>query len=270
MLNTLYYIYMPAIRRTTKQISYAALVVGIISLFVFLFVLPYFSLFQQEDTTPPTVRESIVIESIDAITHEGTVDIVALVRNPNPKAGVPDYTLVFVLLDVEGNEIETISEQTYLLPGSLKYVSVLDVAISKKLDKVRVDQPADPIFVDSKQFIPTFNSFLRTRSIRNVGNRRVEIQKGIVTNTSDLGFRYVDVSGVAFDSKDNVVGVSKTFLGEVQAGEQREFTLQWPQPFVGTVKVIVLPDTNIYRKDNVLPVTGDPGNLRDEIILEEG
>jgi hypothetical protein len=260
---------MPAIRRTIKQLLYAIAILGAVSFFVFLVILPYFNFFQDEPIEPPPVRESIVIESVNAIPHEGTVDIVARIRNPNPRAGIPEYTLTFVLLDKEGNEIETISEKTYLLPGSLKYVAVLDIAITTELDRIRVDQPADPVFVDSAQSIPTFNSFLRARTFKNVGNRRVEVQKGIVTNTSNLGFRRVDVSGVAFDSQDNVVGVGKTFIGELQAGEQREFTIQWPKPFADTTKVIVLPDTNIYRKDNVVPVVGDPGRLREQIIEED-
>lgn len=256
---------MAILRRTIKQIIYATIFLSTISLFIFLVLLPYLNIFQEGPIEPPPVRESIVVESIDAIVHEGTVDVVARVRNPNPRAGIPEYTVTFVLLDTEGNEIKSISENTYLLPGSLKYVAVLDIAISAELDRVRVDQPADPIFVDSTQSIPTFNSFLRGRTIKNVNKRRIEVQKGIVTNTGNLGFRRVDISGVAFNAHEKVIGIGKTFIGELQTGEQREFTMQWPKPFSNTTKVIVLPDTNIYKKDNMLPITGDPGRLREQI-----
>ena len=255
---------MLAIRRTIKQLLYAVIILGTISLLVFLFILPYLNLFQEKPAEPSPVRESIVVESIDAIVHEGTVDIVARVRNPNPRAGVPDYTVTFVLLDAAGNEIETILEKTYLLPGSLKYVAVLDIAINGELDRVRVDQPTDPVFASPQQSIPSFNSFLRGRTIKNIGTRRIEVQKGIVTNTSNLGYRQVDISGVAFDSQENMIGVGKTFIGEMRAGEQREFTMQWPKPFADSTKVIVLPDTNIYKKDNILPITGDPARLREQ------
>lgn len=260
-----YNICMALVRRTVKKVLYAVLIIGTLLLVVFLFILPYVNFFRSKPVAPLPVRESIVVESVDAIVHEGTVDIVARIRNPNPRAGVPDYTVTFVLLDNEGKEIETISEETYLLPGSLKYLAVLDIAISGNLDRVRVDQPADPVFVDSGQSMPTFNSFIRGRTIKNIGTRRVEVQKGIVTNTGNLGFRHVDVSGVAFDAQGNVVGVGKTFIGELQAGEQREFTIQWPKPFADTTKVIILPDTNIYSKDNILPITGDPGRLREQL-----
>lgn len=253
---------MALIRRTVKKVLYAALFLGVMFFVIFLFVLPYF--YQDDLVPPPPVRESIVVESVDAIVHEGTVDIVARLRNPNPRAGVPNYTVTFVLLDSEGKEIETITEETYLLPGSLKYLAVLDITISGDLDRVRVDQPTDPVFVESKQSAPAFNSFIRGRTIKNVGSRRVEVQKGVITNIGNLGFRRVDVSGVAFDAQDNVVGVGKTFIGELQAGEQREFTMQWPKPFADTTKVIVLPDTNIYKKNNILPIIGDAGRLREQ------
>ena len=260
---------MAIMRRTLKKILYAVLGVSAASLFIFLIVLPYLNLFQNDPIIPPQVRESIVVEDIDAISHEGTVDVVARIRNPNPRAGVPDYTLNFVLLNAKGEELKVISEKTYLLPGSLKYVAVLDIELSGEFDRVRVDQPADPVFVDSKQPIPVFNSFIRGRTIKNISSRRVEVQKGIVSNIGNLGFRRVDVSGVAFDSQERVIGVGKTFIGELRAGEQREFTLQWPKPFADTTKVIILPDTNIYSKDNILPITGDPGQLREQIEIEE-
>ena len=253
---------MALVRRTIKKVLYIALFVGILFSGAFLFIFPYLDFFS-DPIEPPPVRESIVIESVDAIVHEGTVDIVARIRNPNPRAGVPDYIVTFVLLDSEGKEIETISENTYLLPGSLKYLAVLDIKISGNLDRVRVDQPVEPIFVDSKQSIPTFNSFIRGRTIKNIGTRRVEVQKGVVTNKGNLGFHRVDVSGVAFDAQNNVIGVGKTFIGELQAGEQREFTIEWPKPFADTAKVIVLPDTNIYKGENIMSTVGDPGKLRE-------
>ena len=261
---------MIAIRRIIKQSIYVALSLGLIALVLFIVIIPSMNLFRRDPAPPPPPRESIIIESVDTITHDSTIDLIARVRNPNPRAGVPDYTLVFILLDEDGQEITTISQPTYLLPGSLKYVAVLDVAVTQPIDRVRVEQPNDPVFtnVNLDSASPSFSSFLRERNIKDMGNQRYEIQVGMVTNAGNFGYRHVDIVGIGFDAANHGVGVGKTFAGELKAGEQREFTLQWPLPFSDTAKVIVLPDTNIYSEDNILPVTGDPGRLREQATVE--
>ncbi len=260
---------MISIRRLIKRLVYILLGLGLVALAIALIIIPSLNLFRRPPTAPPPLRESIVIESVDTIPHDGTIDIIARVRNPNPSAGVPDYTLTFKLIDAAGQEITTISQPTYLLPGSLKYVAALDVAVTTPIERVRVEQTADPVFttVDLESALPSFSSFLRERTLRNIGNERFEIQIGRVTNAGNFGYRRVDVIGIGFDAQDNVVGVGKTFVGELRAGEQREFTLQWPEPITATAKVIVLPDTNIYREDNILPVTGDPARLREQATI---
>lgn len=260
---------MIAVRRVIKQAVYVVLGLGLIALAFFIVVIPSMDFFRPDPASSPPPRESIIIESVDTITHDGTIDLIARIRNPNPRAGVPDYTLVFILLDEAGQEITAISRPTYLLPGSLKYVAVLDVAVTKPIGRVRVEQPADPVFtnVNLDSALPSFSSFLRERTIKDLGNQRYEVQVGMVTNAGNFGYRHVDIVGIGFDSTNRVVGVGKTFAGELKAGEQREFTLQWPKSFTDTAKVIILPDTNIYSEDNILSVSGDPGRLREQATV---
>jgi len=262
---------MLALRRSVKKALYAVIILGLLLIFIFFILFSYLDILRRAPDAPPVIHESIMIEKVDTIVHSNTVDIIARVRNPNPRAGVPEYTITFILIDTEGNETRSISEKTYLLPGSLKYIATLDIDLTSTLDKVRVEKSPEPKFVEAESQIttPSFNSFLRGRTHKTVGNRRLEVQKGIVTNTSTLGWQHVDVTGVAFDSEEKVIGIGKTFIGQLQAGEQREFTIQWPKPFADTAKVIVLPDTNIYNPDNVLPVTGDPALLREQPTREE-
>lgn len=257
---------MISIRRIIKKTAYALLGLGLIALVVVIIIIPNLDYFTRPQATPPPPRESIIIEGVDVITHNGTTDLVARVRNPNPRAGIPDYTLTFILLDSNSQQISSLSQATYLLPGSLKYVAVLDVPITQAVGRVRVEQPTDPAFttIDLESASPSFSSFLRERTVQNTGSQRFETQQGRVTNAGNFGYRHVDIVGIAFDANDRVIGVGKTFVGELQAGEQRDFTIQWPKPFADTAKVIILPDTNIYSEDNILPVSGDPSRLREQ------
>lgn len=263
---------MPAIRRQIKKITYAIIYAVLLVLVLLLFIVPQISSWRgdQADSDPlPTA--SILVESIDAVTHQDTVDIVARIRNPNPRDGVPRYTVVFVLVNKQGEEINRIPKQTYLLPGSLNYIATLDVPLTSALDKVKLETTEEPVFakLSVSDAVPNFNSFLREREIRTFGADRFEIQKGLVSNRSALGYRDVDVTGVAFDAAGKVVGVSTTFIGEFQVGDQREFTLQWPAPRTPTQRVIVLPSANIYEPDNILDVVGDPDRLREPSGVSE-
>lgn len=257
-----YYINMLAIRRTMKKTTYALLLGLVIAVVVTLIIVP---LYQPRQTiTSPDQPASVNVESVHSVIRIGSADIVARIRNPNPRAGVPEFVVTFILLDDEGKEIERLQEKTYLLPGSLNYIAALDVPLSAALSQVRVEVPSQTNFATMPKSIsaPTFNSFERGRSLRQIGTKKVEIQKGVVTNTSTLGFRHVDITGVAFDSDNKVVGIGKTFIGQFTVGEQREFTIQWPAPVTATQRVIILPSTNIFSEDNILQPKGDPGLLR--------
>lgn len=257
---------MPALRRHAKQLIYGVIFIIVIFVFFFIVVAPRFSFFGRQSSSPPSPnRESIIIESIDPVVHGQSVDIVARIRNPNAKAGIPQYSIIFVLLDDADNEISRITKDTYLLPGALSYIAALDVPLSGNLARVKVETPNEPVFAElpSNVSAPSFNSFLRDRRHRSLGTTLVEEQKGVVTNISTLGFRHVDITGVALDSAGKVVGISTTFIGEFQVGEQREFTIQWPSPTSTTERVIVLPTTNVYQEDNIFSIQGDPSLLRD-------
>jgi len=261
---------MPAIRRAIKKTTYAAGFFGIITLVIAIFLIPQL-LNRRNVIPPPPPVESIIIESVDTVSHGATIDIVARVRNPNPRDGVANYEVIFVLVDDEGQEIERIPRSTYLLPGSLNYIAALEVSVPANLDRVKLEIDEEPNFTKLRELseAPVFNTFLRSRQIKNIGAQRFEVQKGVVTNRGTLGYRSIDVTGVALDSTGKVVGVSTTFIGEFQVGDQREFTLQWPEPETLTERVVVLPAANIYLEDNVLHLRGDPNRLRESSGSEE-
>lgn len=256
---------MSGLRRTIKKTTYALVFLSTVFAALAIFIVPKLSFLGSSTGLGQLAEpESAVIESVDIVPHAGNVDIVARVRNPNPHAGIPEYTITFVLYDKADREINRIKETTYLLPGSLNYLAQLDITASSPVARVAIETPQQPAFATIPVSIspPTFNSSLRDRTTRSLGNKQVEIQKGSVTNTGALGWRHVDITGVAFDAEGKVVGIGKTFIGEFSVGQQREFTIQWPAPTTPTQRVIVLPATNVFKEDNILNVTGDPGLLR--------
>jgi hypothetical protein len=255
---------MPALRRVTKKIIYAAGFFATILAIILLLILPQVAeLFRRP--LPPPPKQSILVESVDVVLHEQTLDAVARVRNPNPRDGIPGYTVVFVLENEQREEISRIPVATYLLPGSVRYVSLLNVPRPGGLAQIRVETPAEPAFVTvpNVAIVPTFNSFLREITRKTIGSLPIEEQRGVVTNRSPVGYNNVDLIGVAFAADGRVIGISQTFIGELDVAEPREFTLQWPAPSVPTERVIVIPTTNIFDQANIIDVRGDPSRLRE-------
>ncbi len=256
---------MISLRRHLKKTAYALLFLTIIILPIGIYLYPKIVSLTTPETAPslpPPV--SVAIESVETITHADNLDIVARIRNPNPRAGIPNYSASFVLLDDEEQELLRINEPAYLLPGSLNYIASLNVPLLPSLSRVKVETPQNPEFSTLPEAIslPSFNSFLKSRTTANLGNTTVEKQTAIITNRGSLGYRHVDVVGVALDQDGKVIGVSKTNIGEFTVGEQREITLVWPKPARPTHRVIISLSTNIYNPDNFMPIKGDPTRLR--------
>lgn len=214
--------------------------------------------------TPVVATRQIEVEQVDVVRHPSSVDIVARLRNPNALAGVKEYPLTFVLLNSEQDEIVRQPVTTYLLPGSLQYVVAVGIPVGEVVTSVRVDIPPTPTFIElpSGLDLPNFGSFLRERGLKQIGRDSYEEQKGILRNNSTVDFNRVQVTALALDARDAVVGVGTTFLGALKVGEQREFTVQWPQPPRPTVRVITFPSTNVFLEENIIRAIGDPSLLR--------
>ncbi|MEX1997493.1 MAG: hypothetical protein WEA04_02335 [Candidatus Andersenbacteria bacterium] len=214
--------------------------------------------------TPSALFQPIAVEQVDVVAHDGNADFIARLRNPNTRAGVVMYPVTFVVVNERGEEIRRHVETTYLLPGSLQYAVALAVPVAPRQFSVRVEVPPEPSFTELPETLelPVFGAFLRERGTRQVGNRAIEEQKGIVRNNGTFDFQRVQLTALASDAQGRVVGVGKTFLGELKVGEQREFTVQWPAPIQPTTKVVTLLSTNVFLEETIIRVIGDPSSLR--------
>jgi hypothetical protein len=264
-----------SLRRTLKKAYYAALAVALVTvvLVVVSFIIVPRPPTAELQPTPASEFSPIEVRATVVIPHpsfrspvERSVDLVTMLRNPNLRAGVGQYILTYTLLDTEGQPIETVSVTTYLLPGALQYATAFDVRfpVDRRLGRVELTPPSDVQFVRLPDTVglPSFNLFLRDRTSRPVGETVVDVQTGVITNTSTLDWQRVEVLAVALDESDTVVAIGQTFVGKLLVGEQREFSVQWPKPPQTINRVIALPSTNIFREDNIVDIIGDPGRLR--------
>lgn len=260
--------------RVLKKTVYGVGYVAIAGFFIFLVIAPFIP--KKQITGPFVTPEPllpIIVENITAIPHINdpgptgkTVDVVARLRNNNPRAGIKDYEVTFQLKDASGAVIQTVTQHEYVLPGSIGYIAALDMQIppTAVFDHVDVITSKNPKFLSIPDTAPTpqFSIFPRDRTLVNSGKFVLEQQTGIVTNSSSFDWQVVDVVGVALDANGAIVGVGKTTVGKLIIGEQREFALQWPRPNTATAKVVALAVTNMYDDANFVQIVGDPGKLR--------
>jgi hypothetical protein len=260
--------------RTVKKAGYAAGFFVVVISVGTLIVLPWLPSRQQvliTDTgssyVPVAIENVVVIPHIAKPGPKGkTIDLVARVKNENPRAGTGSYPVTFTVQDTEGEVISRFTQDAYVLPGGLQYLVALDVPIpsDKTLGKIEAATPRSITLtpLPDNARLPDFSVFLRDRIQVMSGAYPLEQQRGIVTNNSTFDWEKVEVTGIALDDKGAMIGVGKTFVGKLLIGEQREFTLQWPFPDDATVRVIALATTNIYSDANIVHLIGDPGKLR--------
>jgi len=262
--------------RVIKKVFYALVaLVGLAGIFVLLVLAvlraqapsqPAATPVPVSEFKPISLEGVAVIPQVPTAAGEKVVDIAATLRNPNPRAGVGDYTVRFFLYDTDGQLLREVSENTYILPGSLHYLPVINIVLplGRSLGRVEVQMPVDPVFVrlpDSLD-LPRFSVFLQDRSTRTNGNLAIDQQSGLITNNSAFDWQTVELTAVGLDSAGNVIATGKTFIGKLLVSEQREFTIEWPKPGQAISQVIASPRTNIFREENIVEILGDPGSLR--------
>lgn len=253
--------------RKIKQFGYAGGCLGFVALIIIVALLLAANPSDQPIVTPSPSNtfKPIAVEQVSTVSHGGNIDIVARLRNVNVRAGVADYPVTFIVDTPQGQEMTRRQETTYILPGSLQYAVALNIPITSSQFVVRLEVPSEPTWQELPEGIrsPEFGSFLRgPTETRTVGVATIEQQKGIAANEGSYDLQRVEVVALAVDSQKNVVGIGKTFLGELKVGERREFTVQWPAPAAATADVITSLSANVFQEENVIRIIGDPNTLR--------
>lgn len=253
-------------QRLRKQLAYATLYVAVFCGMLIGGTALLVSLPSSPTPTPAPTPSflPVTFERIDVVNHDRTVDVIARVHNPNPRAGIVEYPVTFIFFNEAGQEMHREDRSPYILPGSVQYITLLSVPVNQPVKRVVVDNPATPKFIalPPNLDLPSFNTFVRERAPKQIGGQSVEELKGVITNTSTFDWQRVEVIAVGLDASGQAVGVGTTFVGTLRVGENREFTIQWPTPVVPVQQVVTIATTNPFEADSIIRVIGDPAQLR--------
>jgi hypothetical protein len=202
----------------------------------------------------PVLSDLVVIESAWVLGGKGNeYDFVGKISNPNNDYGASSVPYTFRVLDASGIVLAEKTGTSFILPKEEKYIVETSTSLSRAPSRV------DVIFgkVEWEKF-----SGYKEKPALDVYNKRFERvtsgvgfgqAKGLVVNNSPFDFTNLGIVVVLRDGGGKVVALQKTEQDTLRSGEQRDFTLLWPDSFPGDVeKVEVQTDANVYRTDTFI------------------
>ncbi|MFZ1735394.1 MAG: hypothetical protein WAU31_00450 [Candidatus Moraniibacteriota bacterium] len=201
----------------------------------------------------PVLEDIQVTESAWVLAGKGNeYDVVGKISNPNNDYGASSVAYTFRVLDASGGVLTEKSGTSFILPKEEKYLVETGLALSGKPSRVDVvlKEVAWEKFAGYKER-PALDVY--NRNFERASGTSFGVAKGLVVNNSPFDFTSIGIVVVLRDGNSHVVALQKTDMQTLRSGEQRDFTLLWPDPFQGDVeKVEVQTDANVYRTDTFI------------------
>jgi hypothetical protein len=201
---------------------------------------------------PVVVEDTILVKSLQVVKSgkidlgNGKADFWAEISNPNDDYGVSKLEYNFIFKDSNGEEMVR-KGNTFILPGDKKrYVLLLNLSSEYELQAFEVSKEAQWTQL-SRFSLPEL--VIRNTSLgesNKAGNAFTVF--GILTNSSAVNLKNIQVMAVIKDDLDNVIGVNQTLIRDVIATESRDFEMIWQNSLEG----VSISDTQIYAQSNVL------------------
>ncbi len=204
------------------------------------------------------------IEWVKFLALKGnSYDLIAKINNPNPNFGLEKIRYTFKIYDNGGALIKEQPGTDFILPAEEKYLIEGNVTVAKSIDKVELYLEKSPkdIWRKLKADFERPDIYVRDKQFQYLEDRSGWAQvSGTVKNNSDFDFDTIAVTVVLFDENKEIVGVNKTEVKTVLAGEERYFSVLWFTPFRAAIKSAeaqaktnLFLDTNFMRRFNAEP-----------------
>lgn len=175
--------------------------------------------------------------------NKGTYTVVALIENNNLNLGTPKASYNVKILNRAGVVIGQRGNTTFINPNE-KFV-IFETGFN-----VGSDTPAK-VFVDfnpiSDWQSPRASKAVLTVTRQDFATDTMPVLQASITNTSVYNLAEVLVPVVISDEAGNAISASATFLGDVVAGESRDLTFTWREPFTAPPAYVdFYPRANSY------------------------
>lgn len=198
-------------------------------------------------------QDLVVVEKHFVPAVEGSYDVVVRVKNPNPSYGSASYDYIVSLRDAQDDVLGSRVGTGFILPTEEKYIVIPNVKASMRPARVHVEieDPTWSRFTDYEK--PELRIYNKRYNPVSSGPAFSEAF-GLLRNESPFDFRNINIYVILKDGSGSVVAAHKTDFQTLDAGEERDFRLLWPQSFSGTVDleegIIMEAEANVFDSKN--------------------
>ncbi|HCP08987.1 MAG TPA: hypothetical protein DIT25_04285 [Candidatus Moranbacteria bacterium] len=177
-------------------------------------------------------------------------DIYALINNPNQVLASSGFGYKFIIKDFSDEVIGDYSGTSFILPGEKKYLLANNMSFSGSPAKVELSI-INPEWVEVNELYEKPQLKVVNRNYREItSGAGFSEASGLVKNESSLAFAKIGIVIIIKDEYDKEVGFNSTEMRTVQAGENRAFSVQWPNRFPGNVSNMeIQPEVNVFSSE---------------------
>ena len=237
----------------------------IILLAVILGIFSIYLIFYFIKTTPEPLPapeepkiEDIQVLFIQALKTPSGYDVVARIKNPNELWGAPELEYTLSLLDSKGKLIAKRKGTSFIGPQEEKYLMELMIQVQDNTLSAEVE-------INNKGW-KEFEGYKKPKiSVidKHYKPDKIDIVWGIIRNDSPYGFVRVGINVVVFDKKQNITGVSHTFVGNILTRKERYFEVQLMKKISNISKIEVEPEVNAMEPGNYIKDYGEPSGYEE-------
>lgn len=181
----------------------------------------------------------------------GQVDAYGKITNPNNIFGSSEFQYEFKLKDSSGQVIASRQGAEFILPGESKYVVENNIEIGSGIPG------SVEFFVSGAKWVE-FKDYFEKPQLKVVNKSYNPITNGIgfseatalLKNESPYDFSVIKLQVILKDDSGKPMALNSTLMNAVKAGENRDFTVSWPNKFPGSVgNMEVQPEVNIFNSE---------------------
>jgi len=177
-------------------------------------------------------------------------DVYGVVANPNQTLGSQTFSYQFTVKDAGGTVLATRNGTSFILPGDTKYIIEPNLPLTGSPAKVEL-AISDPQWIEANEFYEKPQLTVVNKNYDQItGGVGFAEATGLLKNESPLDFSQIKLDIILKDDQGRVVALNSTVMNTVQAGENRDFRVTWPNRFSGNVaNMEVQPEANIFASD---------------------
>jgi hypothetical protein len=170
---------------------------------------------------------------------DGIYNVLAYIENPNPTAEIVQAEYVFKLFNEENVLIAEKPGTITFAPKSVRPIIETGL-ITEKQVPTRVSFEFTKPFTFEKKDPKDAIVIIKEETIEN--EKTSPRVKAAIQNISLQRLRNIEVVVIIYDSFDNVLGTSSTFVPDLGPEESKDIVFTWPQPFIeDSLRIEVIP-----------------------------